>query len=102
MVNQELSREIRRAVDTGQVEFGTKNTQNVLLTSDCKMVIVSTNTPKQTRERLEHYCKLATVPLVSFDGTSKELGQICGKPFFVSSLTIKNEGQSQLLKVAKA
>lgn len=102
MVNQDLSREIRRAVDTGKVEFGSRSTETTLLTSDCKMVIVSNNTPKSTRERLEHYCQLAGIPLVSFDGTSKELGQVCGKPFFVSTLSVMSEGQSQLLKTAKA
>lgn len=102
MANADLTREIRRAVDTGKVEFGTKSTENTLLTSDCLAVVVCSNIPKLTNERLKEYCTLASVPYVKFDGTSKELGQICGKPFLISSLTVKDAGQSKLMSVIKA
>ncbi len=97
MANQQLSREIRRTVDTGKVVFGAKETETILLTGTCLAVVVSANIPKLVRERFDEYCTLAGVPLLAFDGTSNDLGNVCGKPFAISCMTVTDAGQSKIL-----
>ncbi|RLG95322.1 50S ribosomal protein L30e, partial [Candidatus Bathyarchaeota archaeon] len=48
---------------------------------------------------LEYYCKLSGIPLIVYDGTSLELGAVCGKPFTVSAMTIREPGDSDIMKV---
>jgi large subunit ribosomal protein L30e len=43
---------------------------------------------------------LSGVPLIVYEGTSLELGAVCGKPFTVSAMTIREAGDSDILKAA--
>ncbi len=97
MAELDLNREIRRAVDTGKVLFGQKKGEKTLLTQSALMVIVTKNTPKKIAERMQHYCTLSNTPLLQFPGTGVELGAVCGKPFVVSVLLVKDEGNSKLV-----
>ncbi len=96
-----LSAAMRLAVESGKVEFGSKAGLRDLLLGKTKMVIVARNAPKPLREDVEKYGKLSGVPVVEFPGTSIEMGSICGKPFPVLLLTVRNEGVSNILDFAK-
>jgi large subunit ribosomal protein L30e len=37
-----------------------------------------------------------------YNGTSLDLGAVCGKPFEVSALSIKEPGDSNILKIVEA
>jgi len=97
----EANIEIRRAVDTGKVEFGEKQAEKNILKGNGELIIISSNTKKLLKERLEHYAKLSEIPHYEFPGTSVELGSICGKPFPVSVLTVLSKGKSKILDIEK-
>ncbi len=46
-------------------------------------VVYSTNIPEQLLKDLSYYAKLSTVILTRFDGDSRSLGELCGRPFNV-------------------
>ena len=48
-----------------------------------------------------YYAKMSSIPVVIYKGTSIDLGMICGKPFMVSALTIREPGDSDILKAVK-
>ena len=96
----DTAKELRRAIDTGSVAFGTKSTQKKVLNGDCKLVIASNNSEKYGKEKIKELCKTAEVPFYEFEETGKELGSICGKPFVVSFACVEKPGKSKILEVA--
>jgi large subunit ribosomal protein L30e len=53
-----------------------------------KMIVMASNCPDDVRKDLEQYTKLGEVKLEKFDGTAKQLGVFCGKPFSIATLAI--------------
>jgi len=97
----ELVREIRLAVETGEVVFGERENKKLVLLKKLKAIILPTELPKEKQEDIEIYAEKANIPVIRYDGTSKELGVVCGKPFLVSMAGIINEGNSKILKRVK-
>ena len=97
----DLRTEIRRTVDTGKVKFGTKSAEKELLVGKAKAIILSTNLPDQKKEMLENYAKMTSIDIIPFEGSSLELGSICGKPFNIGVLTVLDSGKSKLLQASE-
>ncbi len=97
----DMSKAIRMAVDTGDVRFGSRGAVKGASAGKPKMLIVARNCPKGTRDIIEKNSKLSGIPFLVFKGTSVELGSLCGKPFPISSLSIMEPGNSNILEAAK-
>ena len=95
----DVDKAIRTAVKTGKVSFGAKSTIENAKTGKAKLIISADNCPKNTCEDIEYYCKLSNVPLIIYKGSSIDLAAVCGKPFIVSALSIKDAGESEILKL---
>ncbi len=96
-----LVREIRLTVESGKVEFGyRKGVKNALL-GKAKLFVLAKNTPSDIKDDVERYAKLSNIPVLVFNGTTMELGSVCGKPFPISVLSIYDEGNSDILKMAR-
>ncbi len=93
----DLNKAIRLVVDTGKVEMGSDKARKIALLGGAKLLVLASNLPRPARRDLEHYARLSGIPLLEFDGTSIELGTICGKPFPVSALSVLEEGNSKIL-----
>ncbi|MFH0970692.1 MAG: 50S ribosomal protein L30e [Candidatus Diapherotrites archaeon] len=99
MDNTEAGKEIRRAVDTGKVIFGVKESLHAIRHGEGLLLVVAQNTPETTKETLIHLSTLGEIPLYTYAGTGIELGSVCGKPFIVSTLLIQNAGKSKVMDV---
>ena len=95
----DIDRGIRVAVDTGNVTLGSDKSIQSLKLGKGKLVIMARNCPKDIREDVNHYSKLSDISVYDYDGTSVELGSVCGKPFTVATLIIKDPGDSTILEV---
>ncbi|NUN11812.1 50S ribosomal protein L30e [Candidatus Micrarchaeota archaeon] len=95
----DLNKSIRLAVDSGKVVLGLDKAKKIALNGDAKLIIYSKNCPGA--QDLKHYCDLSGVSLLEFQGTSVELGAVCGKPFSVSVLCVQEAGDSDVLSVVK-
>jgi len=93
--------ELRMAIKTGKVRFGSKEAIKALKHGKAKMVIIAANAPKEIKDDILYYAKLSKIPVYIFQGTSVELGTICGKPFMVAAITIYDEGDSRILEFAE-
>jgi len=60
-------------------------------TNSPKLVVVAKNIPEDMKKEIEHNVKVSGSKLEIFNGSSKELGLACGKPFPVTTLVIKCE-----------
>ena len=97
----DINKAIRMAVDTGDVKFGSRKSSKAASAGKLKMIILSKNCPAKARQEIERNAKLSGIPALTFNGTSVELGSLCGKPFPVSSLSIIEPGNSTILDAAK-
>ena len=94
----DLNKSIARAVKTGKVFFGAKNALMSAKSGKARLIIAAANSPEVFLKELKYYCKLSKVPLVIYNGTSRDLGTVCGKPFTVSALTVREPGDSDILE----
>jgi large subunit ribosomal protein L30e len=97
----EFIRELQTAINTGKVVLGSRRTIKLLSNGRAKLVILAKNAPTITAEEIKYKAKLSGTPLYIFEGTSKDLGAACNKPFFVSAIAVIDEGESNILQVAK-
>jgi len=95
-----LSAAIRLAVESGKVGFGSNESMRDLLLGRTKMAVIAKNAPKPVKEDAGKYGGLSGIPIVEFPGTSIELGSICGKPYPVLLLTVRDAGVSNILDFA--
>ena len=98
----DVNKAIATTVRTGNVLFGANNAIKNAKTRRAKLIIVASNCPQKIHEDIKYYCKLSNIPVTIYKGTSIDLGAVCGKPFKVSALTIREPGDSDILKLAEA
>ncbi|MEM2104486.1 MAG: 50S ribosomal protein L30e [Candidatus Bathyarchaeia archaeon] len=98
----DIDKAIATAVKTGKVQFGLNFAMQSAKTGRAKMIIVAANCPKEIFKDMEYYCKLSKIPLIVYKGLSTDLALVCGKPFVVSALTIREPGDSEILKLVEA
>ncbi len=98
----DVNKAIATTVKTGKVLFGVNNAVRNAKTGKAKLIIVASNCPQKTRGDIEYYCRLSNIPVVIYNGTSIDLGVVCRKPFTVSALTVREPGDSDILKLTEA
>jgi large subunit ribosomal protein L30e len=97
----DIDKAIASAVKTGKVAFGTTSAMQNAKTGKAKLIIIAANCPKDIKENIEHYSKLSRIPVISYKGASMDLAEVCKKPFIISALTIRETGDSDILKAAE-
>ncbi|MDR3063689.1 MAG: 50S ribosomal protein L30e [Methanobrevibacter sp.] len=95
----DIDRGIRVAVDTGDVTLGSEKSIQYLKLGKGLLVVVASNAPQAILEDVEYYAKLSKIPVHVYDGSSVDLGSVCGKPFTVATLIINDPGDSTIIDV---
>lgn len=93
----DIGKAIRQCVDSGKVLFGTKSGIKSVLLGKPKLLVISKNCPAYIAQDVRHYCKLSSVPLLVFSGTSVELGTVAGRPHPISVLAVLDPGTSGIM-----
>ena len=83
--------DLKSALKENKVILGSKRTIKYLKLGKVKMIVISNNCPDNVKKDLEHYTKLTGINLGNFDGTAKQLGIVCGKPFSIATIAILSE-----------
>ncbi|MGV8084657.1 MAG: 50S ribosomal protein L30e [Candidatus Bilamarchaeum sp.] len=96
----EIVSAIRLAVESGKVDFGYK-TATSANSPKAKLFVVAANTPSEIRSKIEGSSKSNNTPIIEFDGTSVELGSVCGLPYTVSVLAVYDAGTSNIMEMTK-
>jgi large subunit ribosomal protein L30e len=97
----DVDKAITTAVKTGKVSFGANSSIQNAQAGKAKLIILAANCPKAIHEDIEYYCKLSKIPLITHKGSSTDLGALCGKPFTVSALSIREPGDSEILQLTE-
>ena len=97
----DVNKAIAAAVKTGKVSFGTNAAVQSAKTGKAKLIVLAANCPKDIKEDIEYYGKLSKVPVMAYKGASMDLAEVCNKPFIISALTIRETGDSEILKATE-
>ena len=97
----DVNKAITTTAKTGKIQFGASSALKSAKTKKAKLILFASNCPQNIRENIEYYCKLSEIPVSVYKGESSDLGAMCGKPFDVSVLTIKEPGDSNILKITE-
>jgi len=97
----DVNKAISTTVKTGKVVFGANNAVKSAKMGRAKLILVASNCPRNIMDDITYYANLSGVSVVIYKGSSIDLGVVCGKPFMVSALTIREPGDSDILKLSE-
>jgi len=97
----DLSKQISMAVKTGRVELGCKEAIGAAKTGKARLIVVASNCPEPDRSDILYNARLSEVPVYVYSGSSMDLAAACEKPFLVAALTVREPGDSEILKLAE-
>ena len=89
---------IKSANKSGKLFLGSKKAVEAAKSGRAVALILSSNCPQKTVNTIKHHAHLSNVPVHIFSTTSAALGMTCGKPFSVSTVTIRSLSDQGLLK----
>ncbi len=81
--------EIKKAIEEGKLVIGTRKVMKKLKLKKLKLIIMASNCPENIKKDIEYYAKLSGTKIEIFDGTGKDLGIFCGKPFPAAVVAIE-------------
>jgi len=97
----DVDKAIATTVKTGKVLFGANKAVESVKLGRAKLIVLASNCPRDIAENVMNYSRFSNVPVVIYKGTSIDLGAACGKPFMVSALTVREPGDSDILKLGE-
>ncbi len=95
----DIDKAIVASVKTGKVSFGSNAALQNAKTGKARLIILAANCPKDIKEQVEYYGKISKVPVMTYKGTAIDLATICNKLHIISALSIRETGDSEILKV---
>jgi large subunit ribosomal protein L30e len=98
----DLNKQISMVVKTGKVELGCSKATDAAKAGKARLIVISSNCPEPHKSSILYNAKVSEVPVYVYSGTSMDLGAACEKPFLVAALTVKEPGDSEILKLAEA
>jgi large subunit ribosomal protein L30e len=97
----DVDKAIATAVKTGKVLFGANKAVESVKLNRAKLIVLASNCPLNIMHDIKFYSRFSNIPLVIYKGNSIDLGAICGKPFMVSALTVREPGDSDILRLSE-
>ena len=93
----DISNDIRLAVDSGKVALGVNRASHSILSKEARMLVIASKNKGDRMGDMMHLAKLSNIRVHVLEGTSMDLGVVCGKPYSVSVLSIIDPGNSKIL-----
>jgi|SRR5256885_5389661 len=94
-----LEKVIKEAMDDKKCSLGTKEVIGSMKNS--KLIILSQSIQKNTLQKIEETANSSKVPTLNFNGSSVELGRLCGTQFRISALSLKTLSETNLKTLLK-
>ena len=94
----DMEKAISTVVRTGKVSFGSNAALQSAKTGKTRMILLAANCPKNIKEEIEYNAKISNIPVITYSGGSMDLAAVCNKLFIISALSIREPGDSEILK----
>ena len=94
----DISRQLKLANTTGKLLYGQRQALDACKTGEAKCIILAANCPQEFIDSLR-----AGHPEVTMHRTTlvnRDLGVASGKPFSISTITVLNAGESELVTLS--
>ncbi|MDD1693838.1 MAG: 50S ribosomal protein L30e [Methanoregula sp.] len=95
----DFNTQLLRALKTGSVVLGPVMTEKCINEGTARMIVVAGNCPTSIKTKIT---KNKNQFIHTFEGSGMALGNVCRKPFSVSTLAIINPGESDILSLMRA
>ena len=99
MAQKLLEKTLKDAIKEDQCVLGTKQVLNSI--SKSKLVVLSKSVQTQMRQKIESDAKKSKIQTLTFNGTSVNLGKLCGLQFRVSTLSLPQISESDIVSLKK-
>ena len=94
----DISRQLKLANTTGKLLFGQRQAIDACAKGDAKCIVVAANCPQEYLDELA--AKHPEVTLHRTMMVNRDLGVASGKPFSISTITVIDAGESELLTLS--
>ena len=94
-----LEKAIKDAIKKRKPTIGTKQIMHSMETS--KLIVISQSVPNEKVKNVEKNAKNYNVPILNFEGTSVELGKLCGLQFGVSAISLDSLSNANTQAILK-
>merc|ERR1712179_512045 len=95
---ESINSRLALVMKSGKFVLGYKQTLKTLRQGKAKLVIIANNTPPLRKSEIEYYAMLAETGVHHYNGNNIELGTACGKYFRVTTLSITDPGDSDIIR----
>jgi len=97
----DIDTNIKVAYKTGSIVYGKNQILRELRQNRFKMLIIAYNCPAELENHLNYYNSLIEDQLFiyRYKGSSWDLGLACAKPYMISVIGVKDQGDSDLLSL---
>ena len=99
MAQKLLEKTLKDAIKEDQCVLGTKQVLNSI--SKSKLVVLSKSIQTEMRQKIESDAKKSKIQTLTFNGTSVNLGKLCGLQFRVSTLSLPQISESDIVSLKK-
>ena len=99
MAQKLLEKTLKDAIKEDQCVLGTKQVLNSI--SKSKLVVLSKSIQTEMRQKIESDAKKSKIQTLTFNGTSVNLGRLCGLQFRVSTLSLPQISESEITSLKK-
>ena len=94
-----LEKAIKDMIKKKKPTIGTKQIMNSMETS--KLIVISQSVPNEKVKNVEKNAKNYNVPILNFEGSSVELGKLCGLQFRVSAISLDSLSNANTQAILK-
>ena len=84
-----VEKELKEALKSKKVLLGSNSVIRAAKTGAVKTVIHASNLPETVTREMAYYGKMGNINVEKFEGNSKQLGELCGKPFNILLVGLK-------------
>ena len=88
-MSEAINNQLKEAIAKNNVIIGSKRILKSLKTAEIDSIVLATNCPENIKKDIEHSSEIAGIKVNEFEGTGKDLGTFCGKPFSIAAIAIK-------------
>ncbi|MDJ8942393.1 50S ribosomal protein L30e, partial [Clostridium perfringens] len=95
---ESINSRLALVMKSGKYVLGYNQTLKSLRQGKAKLVIIANNTPPLRKSEIEYYAMLAKTGVHHYNGTNIDLGTACGKYYRVTTLSITDPGDSDIIR----
>ncbi|EDV23292.1 60S ribosomal protein L30 [Trichoplax sp. H2] len=95
---ENINQRLALVMKSGKTSLGYKSTLKSIRQGKAKLVLIANNTQPIRKSEIEYYAMLARTGVHHYGGDNNELGTACGKYFRVSTMSITDPGDSDIIR----